>query len=190
MTRTTIALDRLAGLLVGVALIAVGIGALIWHTGWVDGLPQVITAPGLADAVDTPWWRWAVAGAGLVCVVVALRWLSAHRPSIKAGPIRMHDAEDVGTITIDPAAIASVAADALERHPAVRAAKGKAVADRGKRTIEMTVTAAHPDELMSVIAAIDDTCAQIALAAGDVPLNVRATLRIKGGRELNRPRLR
>jgi len=41
-----------------------------------------------------------------------------------------------------------------------------------------------------VITAIDDACEHIAHAAGHAPLRVRATLHIKGGRELTRQRLR
>ena len=65
MTRTVTALDRVVVLIVGVALAVVGVGALTWHTGLIHGLPQIITAPALVNAVETPWWRWAVAGAGL-----------------------------------------------------------------------------------------------------------------------------
>ena len=127
---------------------------------------------------------------GTLRVAVALRWMVAHRPIGRAAPIRLHEAGDVGTITIDPAAVATAAADTLQRHPAVRTVKGKAIADHGIRTIELAVTAAHPDELAAVITAIDDACADIAHAAGDAPLSVRATLHIKGGRELTRQRLR
>ena len=189
MTRTAAALDRVVALIVGVVLVVVGVGALIWHAGLFTGLPQSITVPGLVDAMDTWWWRWAIAGVGLLCVGLALRWLVAHRPMGKAAPIRLHEAGDVGTITIDPAAVATVAADTLQRQPAVRTAKGKAITDRGTRTIELAVTAAHPDELAAVITAIDDACEHIAHAAGEAPLRVRATLHIKGGRQLTRQRL-
>ena len=124
MTRTAAALDRVVALIVGVVLVVVGVGALIWHAGLFTGLPQSITVPGLVDAMDTWWWRWAIAGVGLLCVGLALRWLVAHRPMGKAAPIRLHEAGDVGTITIDPAAVTTAAADTLRRHPAVRTAKG------------------------------------------------------------------
>jgi len=113
-----------------------------------------------------------------------LRWLVAHRPIGKAAPIRLHEAGDVGTITIDPAAVTTAAADTLRRHPPVRTAKGKAITHRGTRTIELAVTAAHPDELAAVITAIIDACEHIAHAAGHAPLS------IKGGRELTRQPLR
>ena len=93
-------------------------------------------------------------------------------------------AGDVGTITIDPAAVTTAAADTLRRHPAVRTAKGKAITHRGTRTIELAVTAAHPDELAAVISAIIDACEHIAHATGHAPLS------IKGGGELTRQPLR
>ena len=102
----------------------------------------------------------------------------------QAAPIRLHEAGDVGTITIDPAAVTTAAADTLRRHPPVRTAKGKAITHRGTRTIELAVTAAHPDELAAVITAIIDACEHIAHAAGHAPLS------IKGGRELTRQPLR
>jgi len=191
MTRLSTAADRIAALIVGVTLVALGAGALLWRTDLVPGIPHLITAPALVNALDTWWWRWAVAGAGLLCVAVALRWLLTHRPARKAAPILLHDDGDPGTVIIDPAAVAAAAAEALNQHPGVYSAKGKAVTDRGIRTIELAVTTAHPEELSTIIRAIDDTCANIAECIGDSPLATRATLHIKGGpRELARPRPR
>jgi len=190
MTRTAITLDRVVVLVVGAVLVVVGVGALIWRTGLIEGLPQLITAPALVNAIDTPWWRWAVAGTGLLCVAVAMRWILAHLPARRATPIRLHDAAEAGTISINPAALANATADALQRHPAVRSAKGKVVTERGTRIIEIAVTAHHPDELATVVAVVDNTCAHLAQATGDVPIRVRSSLHIKGGRELTRARLR
>ena len=190
MTRWTIALDRIVAFLVGVILIVVGAGALLWHTGLIPGFPEVLTAPALTEAPSTWWWHWAVAAAGVACTAVALRWLAAHRPAGKATPLQLHDSDTPGTVSIDPSAIAAAAADVLRQHPAVRNATGKAVTDRGARTIDVNVTAAHPGDLDALITALDDTCTNIARATrGTPPLAVRATLHIKGGRALTRPRL-
>ncbi|MDT5146310.1 MAG: hypothetical protein QOC58_955 [Mycobacterium sp.] len=190
MTRWAITADRVVAFLVGGVLIAVGAGALLWHTGLIPGFPQAVTAPALVEALSTWWWRWAVAAAGLASTGVALRWLAAHRPAGKAAPIELHDSDATGTVSIDPSAIASAAADALRQHPAVRSAKGRAVTDRGERTIELAVTAAHPSDLDAVVEAIDVTCADIAAAtSGAPPLAARATLHLKGGRALTRRQL-
>ena len=190
MTRWAITADRVAALLVGAILMVVGIGALLWHTGWIPGVPQVLTAPGLIGALGSWWWRWAVAAAGVACVVVALRWLAAHRPAGKAAPIELHDSDTPGTVSIDPGAVAAAAADALRQHPTVRTVKGKALTDRGQRTIELAVTAAHPSDLDALLAAIDATCADLAAATTGAPsLPTRVTLHLTGGRALTRPRL-
>jgi len=132
--------------------------------------------------MDTWWWRWpSPASACCASDWHCAGWWHTGR---KAAPIRLHEAGDVGTITIDPAAVTTAAADTLRRHPPVRTAKGKAITHRGTRTIELAVTAAHPDELAAVITAIIDACEHIAHAAGHAPLS------IKGGRELTRQPLR
>ena len=190
MTRWTITADRVMALLVGGVLIVAGAGVLLWHTGLIPGLPPVVTDHALTDAISTWWWRWAVAAAGVACTAVALRWLGAHRPAGKAAPIELHDSDTAGTVSIDPAAVASAAADALRQHSAVGSVKGKAVTDRGERTVELAVTAAHPGDLDALVAAIDTTCADIARATtGAPPLAARTTLHLKGGRALTRPRL-
>ena len=189
MTRGTIAIDRVMALLVGVLLIVIGAGALIWHTGLIPGFPEVFTAHALTGAISAWWWRWAVAAVGVAFVGVALRWLAAHRPAGRATPIALHDSDTPGTVSIDPSAVASAAADALQRHPAVHSAKSKVVTDRGDRTIDMNVTAAHPGDLDEVVAAIDTTCTEIARATGGAPLATRSTLHVKGGRNRTRPRL-
>lgn len=189
MTRLAITVDRVAAFLVGGTLVVVGVLALLWHTGLIPGFPTLLTAPALTEATSTWWWRWGVAGAGLACTAVALRWLAAHRPAGKAAPIVWHDSDTPGTLTIDPSAIASAAATALARHPVVDGAKGKAVTDRGERTIELDITAAHPGDLDALVEAIDATCADIARAAGEIPLSTRATLHVKGGRNPTRRQL-
>jgi hypothetical protein len=189
MTGLAISVDRVVVFVVGGVLIAVGAGALLWNTGLIPGFPQVFTAPALTGAISTWWWRWAVAGAGVACVAVALRWLAAHRPAGKAASIRLHDSDTPGTLTVDPATVAVAAAAALQQHPGVRSARGKAVTDRGVRTVELAVTAAHPSDLDALIEAIDITCADLASATSGAPVAARATIHVKGGRALTRPRL-
>ncbi len=48
MTRLATTLDRLAAAVFGLALIAIGVGVLVWNTYWIPGIPVMITAPGLS----------------------------------------------------------------------------------------------------------------------------------------------
>ncbi len=191
MTWPTMAADRVAAIVVGGVLIVGGAAALLWHTGLIPGFPEAITAPAVNDALSAWWWHWSVAAVGVASTAVAVRWLAAHRPAGKAAPIQLHDSDTPGTVSIDPSAVATAAAEALvRRHPAVGSAKGRAVTERGDRIIELAVTTSHPSDLTVLIEAIDATCADIARATSGAPgLAARATIHIKDGRTLSRPRL-
>ena len=78
MTRLATTVDRLAALVFGLILLAVGAGLLVWNTHWIPGTPQMITTRGLVTAAGTRWWPWAVAGVGILLVLIALRWLLIH----------------------------------------------------------------------------------------------------------------
>ena len=147
MTRTataagpTVVLDRRRG-----PQSRSGVGALTGTPARFTVCRRSITAPALGRRVDTPWWRWAVAGAGLLCVAVALRWLVAHRPTRKAAPILTARTRRPRHRHFDPAAVATAAAEPCNATRRCVRAKGKAIADRGTRTIELAVTAAHPEQ--------------------------------------------
>ncbi|MDG3013670.1 alkaline shock response membrane anchor protein AmaP [Speluncibacter jeojiensis] len=178
MTRSAGTLDRLAALLVGIALIGLGAGALIWNTTLVSGIPELVTAPELVDDTGTSWWPWAVAGAGIVLIVLGGRWLLAHTPAAKAKALRVNGPEDLGAITVDLGSLATAAARTLADRPDVTAAKGKAVIDRGTRTLDLTITATSAEDLRGVIDAVDHTCAHLASATGDPSIATRTTIHL------------
>ena len=178
MTRTASTLDRIAAALIGLLVIAVGAGALIWNTTLSSGFPDRITAAPLMSATSQPWWPWAVAGAGVLLVIIGVRWLLTHTPAAKTKPLPLHDADDRGTITVDLTAVVDAAAYALAQRPDVRSAKGKAVIDRGTRTLDLTVSVAAEENLSELTDAIDAVCADLARATGDPTLATRTTVRI------------
>ena len=112
MTRSASTLDRLAALVFGLALIALGVGLLVWNTDWITGIPQIITAPGLVTAAETGWWPWAVAAAGIVLVAIALRWLFTHTPKAKMKNLRLSGG-NAGSISADLGEVADAAARVL-----------------------------------------------------------------------------
>ncbi|PQP14478.1 alkaline shock response membrane anchor protein AmaP [Rhodococcus opacus] len=180
MSRTASFLDRLVTFVVGVLLIGLGAGALIWNTTVVPGIGDQVTAPVLVTATGTSWWPWAVAAGGAAAVVLGTRWLLAHTPSPLAKPLRLNTSGEPGSITVDLGSLAAAAAQTLTAHPDVRAAKGKAVNDRGTRTIDLTVTgtAESADDLPALTEAIDTVCAHLAHAIGDNSPATRAILHI------------
>ena len=116
MTRLATTFDRLAALVFGLALIAIGAGLLVWNTNVIPGTPEMITARGLVTAAGTDWWPWAVAGVGVVLVLTALRWLFVHTPKAKVKALRL-SAGDAGSVSANLGEVADAAARALELEP-------------------------------------------------------------------------
>lgn len=178
MTRSASTVDRLIAAVIGLLLIAIGAGALLWNTTWISRAPDTLTAPALVDATAQPWWPWALAGAGIVLVLAGLRWLFAHTPAAKAGPLPLHQRGGLGVITVDLGALVEAAAGTLAERPDVRSATGKAIIDRGTRTLDLTIHTAAEENLPELTAAIDAVCADLAHATGDTSISTRTIVRI------------
>lgn len=186
MTRTAVTFDRFAAGVAGLALIALGAALVVWNTTWVPNVPDAVTLPGLRAATTTGWWPFALAGAGIVLVVLALRWLFAHSPAakVKSLPLR---SDDSGTITVDLGEVADAAAQALQQSLDVESASGKAVIDRGTRTVDLTITTSASPRADRLIPAIDAVCAQISGVLSDPSVATRTTIHT-GKRERRRVR--
>lgn len=177
MTRLAATLDRVAALIFGLALMALGAGLLVWSTDWLPEIPQVITARGLVTAAGTAWWPWAVAGTGIVLVLTALRWLFTHTPKTKVKVLRLSGGP-TGSVTANLGAVAAAAARALEQSPGIHSATGKALIDRGTRTIELALTAYSPENLTTLTEPIDTVSTQIAGMLEDPFVATRTTIHI------------
>lgn len=177
MTRLATSFDRLAAVVFGLALIVMGAGMLVWNTNLIPGTPETLSAPGLVTAAGTDWWPWAVAGVGVVLVLTALRWLFVHTPKAKVKALRL-SAGDAGSVSANLGEVANAAARALEQRPDVHSAKGRAVIDRGTRTIDLAVTAYSATRLRAVAEAIDTVNGQIAGVVGDTPIATRTSIHI------------
>jgi hypothetical protein len=178
MTRLASAWDRFTALVLGLALIALGVGMLAWGSEWIPNRPEYVTAPGLVTAANTGWWPWVLAAVGIVLILLALRWLLIHTPKARVKAVPLVSGDSGGTVSADLGAVAHAAAQVLERHPDVESAKGKAVVDRGVRTIDLTVTARSPLSVHTLIDPIDTVCTQTAGVLGDTGIATRTTVRI------------
>lgn len=178
MTRSAMALDRIAALLVGLVLIAVGVCAVGWNGFLRNTIPESIELPTLVAATQQGWWPWAVAGAGVVLVLLGLRWLLSHTPAAKAGSVPLSVSGDAGRVTADLGAIADAAAQQLEAHPGVHSAKAKAIDDRGLRTLDVTVTATSVPDLGAAAAAADRVCCDAIGMLGDDSVATRTRIHL------------
>jgi hypothetical protein len=186
MSRSSTALDRTATLVVGLFLIVVGAGAIIWNTTWLPRIPESITAPGLVLSARSWWWPWAVTAAGIALVFLGLRWLATHSLARRVHTIALAGSGQNGILTADLAAIATAAAHRLQLNPSVQSAKATAIIDRGRRTLDLTATAASVHDVPAAAAAADQVCGEAITMLGDDTVATRTRIRVDTKRRRGR----
>lgn len=179
MTRLAVTVDRLVALLVGLVLVVLGVGAVVWQLDLVTQLPSKVDAPWAQDLPDQAWWPWALGAAAILLVLVALRWFGAHAPSRKLATHPLPGSGPEGRLRIDLDALASAAADQLAEAPSVRSAKGSALGGKGSGALEVTATVDSRADLGHVRSAIADVGQQLDRATGGA---VPARYRVKVAR--------
>lgn len=177
MTRLAVVFDRLATLLLGVALVAVGAGAVAWQRGeLVDG--RSLSFAAAADATRMEWWPWASGGVGILLVIAGIRWLLTHKPARKASRVTLKTpAASLPPSTADATSVAHAAAVAIQRDPAVLKASGDATIERGRPTVTVSATVHARHGLRAGARAADDTAREVATMLGDT-VAVRTVLRV------------
>jgi len=104
----------------------------------------------------------------VVLVLLGLWWLLAHLSRRKLGEARLAGSSPAGKLTADLSALAAAAADAVLDTPGVRSASGKALDDRGRRTLQLTIT---------IDPSADRACRDLAHALSDPDTAARVHLR-------------
>jgi len=140
VSRTVAGLDRLVALVLGLALIAGGLGAIAWQAGTVSWTQRNRIAPGTENAAGQGWWPWATGAGGVLLILLGLWWLFAHVPRRRLGEIRLPGSGAAGILRANTNAVAAAAADSLAAAGGVRSATGRAFTDRGRPTIALTAT--------------------------------------------------
>lgn len=142
MKRATASVDRTSTAVVGLALIALGGGAIAWEQGRFPGRER-LDAAFVDTAVDAGWWPWALAAAAIILVLLGLWWLLAHLPRRSVGTVAFASSADAdvdGRLSVDLGTAARSAAKSLAAHEGVVSATGRSVSDRGQRVVEITAT--------------------------------------------------
>lgn len=160
MKRGPAALNRLLVLVIGLVLAGAGAAALAWDRG----VTTVRDAVGRLDrdrvvaVPDQPWWHWALGATIGVCLVLGVVVLLVDLSRRRAAPTGMLETATDTPVSIDLGPIATGVAAELARQPGVRRARGRALADRGLATIQITVDAdPHTD-----VAALTDAAERVA----------------------------
>ncbi|MFI8566331.1 hypothetical protein ACIGGF_07185 [Rhodococcus sp. NPDC078407] len=176
MNRVNASVDRTSTAVVGLALIALGGGAVAWERGRFPGRER-IDAAFVDTTVDAGWWPWALGAAAIVLVLIGLRWLFAHLPRRSVGIVALSHtanseslASDVdGKLGVDLSTAAKSAAKSLAAHDGVVSASGRSVSDRGERVVEITAT------LDPAVTSLDTISAAAAQTRDDILTSLEGT---------------
>ncbi|MDO3640130.1 hypothetical protein [Mycolicibacterium arseniciresistens] len=167
-------LDRMVLGAVGAVLVAVAVLTLRW-TQAPDFSGELLTSP-ISAAAQHDWWKFACAAAGVVLVVLGVRWLAAHRGPAKAGRVAL-PGDDEAALSAEVASVAEVAASVLGDMPGVQGAKARAVVENGLPTITLTATVAARCGLAAGVGAADEVVRTVGLMLGDT-VAVRTLIRV------------
>jgi hypothetical protein len=190
MSRAALALDRLVALLLGLALVVVGVAAAAWGTQRVDLLPDALDLGPVVEASDKSWWPWATGVGGAVLILLGLRWLFAHVPRSGAGPIRLPGTDRTGRLTAETGPVATAAAAAFADTPGVRSVRGRVMRDRGQTLVRLVAAIDPAADLTAVGSAADDVATDLRHTLGRHDIRCRVHLHISRRTAVTRPRIR
>lgn len=190
MRQSVLAFDRVLVLLLGLALLVLGLGAIAWQTGLLARL-----WPGAPDElhVDTsqltskPNFAVIAGAAGVLLIVLGLWWLIAHLPRRGVGPLRLPSTDLPGRLTVDPNAAVATAADVLAEDPTIHSATGAVLADRGQLVVRLRADVDPYADLATVAESCDAVLADLATVLPPDRLRSRVELSVlKRARDTSR----
>lgn len=161
MSRAVVAWNRVATLLVGLLLIALGLAGILWWLGIFEGWPQELRVDRALELTQEAWWGWAVGAAGLLLILLGLRWLAAHLPSRRASTIRLPGSTAAGRLDAKVRPIGAAAGEAFARTPGVRSANGTIQLDRGQLVAKVRGTIDPQADLTEIAEAADRVSADL-----------------------------
>lgn len=161
MKHRVIVLDRVAAAVTGVLLVGAGLLALAWCTGQVLDLPDTIDAAAALDVTAASWWPWALAGAGIVLLLLGARWLVAHLQSQTVSRLTLPGSGPAGRLVADARPVAKAAAEAFGSTQGVRSSRATITHDRGQMIARLRATVEHDADLGDVARAADRVSAEL-----------------------------
>jgi hypothetical protein len=186
ISRSTLALDRLATFVLALVLIAGGILGIWWWTGDSSLAARSDTTP-VQDLVAKDWWPWVSAAAGLILILIGIRWMAAHVSRTKVKQLSLTGTGSAGKLGVDGTKAVGAAAEAFADTLGVRSAKGHVNRDRGQIVAEINAIIEPEADLALLAEQADLVSAQLAhvLGRSDLRCSVQLTV-ARHGRSMDR----
>lgn len=174
MTRLLVALDRIAGLVLALVLVAGGLLLLDWRLGLVLDLPIVAHISPVLDLVGRVWWPVVAAVIAVLLVLLALRWLVAHLPRVRTSDARLAASSGNGRLTLDTSSVARASASALASEMVLPDARGRVREVRGRAVVQLDAHCTRDTDVAEVRdrASVVSHDVDRAFPSGELPLRV------------------
>lgn len=190
MNRAAAGAERIAVLLVGLALLVLGAGAAAWERDWIPDAVDRVDASALLGRTDEQWWPWVVGLLGLLLVVLGLRWLLAHARRRSLGRLKLPGTGRGGALEADSGALLDAASAALAEAPGVTARGGRIWRDQREVVVELRAGIDPGADLNEVADAADRAASVLSASLGpQAPARCRVLL-VRGRRWTRRTRVR
>ncbi|WP_134767926.1 hypothetical protein [Nocardioides sp. 1609] len=176
MTRRLLLLDRLAVLVVGLALVALGLLLADWQHGWVLHLGDRVDTGPLDDVLDAAWWPWALAALGVVVGLAGLTWLLAHLRRSGPSTLRLRTSDATGRVEADLASTAAAAAQRLATLAPVTGVRGTSRTVRSRTVLELRGHVDPAADAATLTEAAEVCAADVAAAFPDDDVACRVVL--------------
>lgn len=177
MSRGTLAVDRLATVLLALICMVSGVLGFLWWRGTFD-VTRRADMTGVRTVLEQPWWPWVALLAGLLLIVLGLRWLLGHLPRRGVDEINLDGSGQRGRLRAAAKPVAEAAAEALAAAPGVRSSRGSVIRERGQVVARLTCTVDPGADLSAVAAAADRVAADLAGVLGRDDLHCQVQLKV------------
>ncbi|SDS40393.1 hypothetical protein [Jiangella sp. DSM 45060] len=190
MNRVTAGAERLAVLVVGLALLALGAAAAAWELDWIPDAVDRLDVSALLGRTDESWWPWAVGLLGLLLLVAGLLWLRAHAHRRSLGRLKLPGTGRRGALEADSGALIDAASVPLDETPGVTARGGRIWRDQREVVVELRAALDPGADLDEVAQAADRAASVLGAGLGPrAPARCRVLL-VRGRRRARRTRVR
>jgi len=186
ISRKILLIDRIATLVLGLALVAGGALGLWWWSGD-SPFVSVSDTGAVQRVVDMVWWPTASVAVGVLLILLGLRWAAAHLSRAKVDKLYLPGSGSQGKLDVDGSKVVGAAADVLADTLGVRSATGKIMRDRGQLVARIDAVIEPEADLGQIAESADLVSAQLAEVLGRDDLRCSVELRVaRAGRQLSR----
>ncbi len=174
-------LNRFVAFLVAVAMIVIGGTAIAWElkVTWVRDRIADIDASWFDTAPDAGWWVYVIAGIAVGGIIIGFGLLAVNARPRKIGAVELPGSDSSGTLSVAPAKIANAVADDLAHHKLINSTRSKAVDDRKRRLLEITVIADPTTSFDDLLPVVENAQKQIRGALPGSDLRARILIHLE-----------